>query len=171
VRPDGPAEPGKIRKALWITSQFSEEIEADFQRYYGLDFLEFYRPGRNLGWRKLLVLVDKLPPESAVNTAIRMQVSEDEMVRAKPDPARAPWSTVEMLLALLIDEMRNLSWMYATAKTGKALPRPEPVQRPGLRRRSGRVISLDAARRLDPRLRNVPDEEAQETLDRITGRG
>ena len=76
-----------------------------------------------------------------------------------------------MLLAQLIDEVRSVGWMYATKNTGKTIPKPMPVRRPGIARKHGKFISLASARKLDPRLRNIPDEEAQERLDRMTGRG
>ena len=93
------------------------------------------------------------------------------MTGLKPDPVASPWSTMEMLLALLIDEVGNVGWMYASAKTGKRIPKPQPIRRPGIAARRAKVISLDSARKLDPRLRGIPDEEAQERLDRMTGRG
>jgi len=93
------------------------------------------------------------------------------MAEMAGDPVSSPWSTVEMLLAQLVDEVRNVGWMYASKNTGQTIPKPMPVRRPGISRKRGKVISLDSARKLDPRLRNVPDEEAQERLDRMTGRG
>lgn len=74
-------------------------------------------------------------------------------------------------MAMLIDEVRNLSWAYMSAHTEQSIPRPEPVKRPGVSRsRKRHQISLSDARRLDPRLRLVPDEDAQDALDEITGR-
>lgn len=168
MREDGPAERGKISKALWLTETFQEEVEADLQRFYGLDYLDMFRPGRSLGWRKLLVLIEKLPPEGALNTAIRNHMPEDELAGRRGDPARAPWSTVETLMAVLIDEVRMLAWSYASAHSKGTVPKPTPISRPGARR-SGRrrPISLETARRLDPRLRGLSDEEARERLERI----
>lgn len=76
-------------------------------------------------------------------------------------------------MAVLIDEVRNLSWAYASAHSESKIPRPEPVKRPGLatRRSKRRAISMAVARRLDPRLRGLSDEEAQAFLDKVVGRG
>jgi hypothetical protein len=171
MRENGQAERGKISKALWLTEAFQEEIEADLQRYYNLDYLDLYRPGCSLGWRKLLVLIDQLPPEGALNTAIRNSVPEDELASRRGDPAAAPWSTVETLMAVLIDEVRMLAWTYASAHSKGTVPKPTPIARPGARR-SGRrrALSLDAARRLDPRLRGLTAAQAQARLDGVTGR-
>jgi hypothetical protein len=171
MREDGPAECGKISKALWLTETFQEEIEADLQRYYGLDYLDLFRPGRSLGWRKLLVLIDQLPPEGALNTAIRSRVPEDELAARRGDPAAAPWSTMETLTAMLIDEVRMLAWSYASAHSKSAIPKPTPLPRPGAgRTRRRRPIDLDTAQRLDPRLRGLSVSEAQARLDYMTGR-
>jgi hypothetical protein len=167
----GSPEPGKITRALWLTESFAEEIEADLQRYYGLDYLEHFRPGGNLGWRKLLVLIDRLPPESALNTAIRNMMPDDRLAELAGDPVKAPWSTIESLLAGLIDEIRILGWMYVSAHTDKSIPRPQPVKRPGVTGRARKKIPIEAAMRMDPRLRGLSPEEAQAALDRMTGRG
>lgn len=96
---------------------------------------------------------------------------EERLLESAGDPAKARWSTLETLMAMLIDEVRSLSWAYMSAHTEQSIPRPEPVKRPGVGpARKLRRISLSDARRLDPRLRLVRDEEAQETLDEITGR-
>jgi hypothetical protein len=173
VRTASEDERGKIAEAWWLTSRFTEEIEADLQRYYGLDFIDLFVPGSRLTWRKLLVLVHHLPPESAVNTAIRNNTSEDVLSRAgaKYDPVKASWSAVESLLALLVDETRNQTWTYVQSKTDKRIARPTPIRRPGVgTTRRERAIPLEAAQRMDPRLRGLSDEEAQRKLDEILGR-
>lgn len=62
-------------------------MEADFRRFYsGLDYRDRYRPGggsSQLTLRLLLLLVDKLPPESEFKSAIE---------------ERAPISTTDSLL-------------------------------------------------------------------------
>lgn len=173
MRPAGSHEYGKISKALWITETFQEEVEADLQRYYRLDFLDLYRPGSGLGWRKLLVLVEHLPPESALNTAIRNDLPEDNLARRAGDPVKAPWSTLESLMAALIDEVRNVGWMYASRNSESTIPRPVPIPRPGLsaRKQRGRIVDLARAQKLDPRLRGLSPEEAQDMMDRLTGHG
>lgn len=109
-----------------------------------------------------------------MNTAIRNLTPDDKLADAAGDPTKARWSTMEGLLATLIDEVRQLSWVYASAHTDTKIPRPEPIKRPGVSgpsRRKLKRISLVDARRLDPRLRGLADAEAQTKLDRLTGRG
>jgi hypothetical protein len=171
VRQAGSDDPGKIEKAVRLTEGFAEEIEADLQRYYGIDIVDLARDGSVLTWRKLLVLVDQLPPESAVKTAIRNSVPEDALAELAGDASRAPWSATESLLASLIDEVRMLAWMYASSHSDKAVPKPDPVKRPGVGVKKRRLIPLAAAMALDPRLRGLEPEEAQAKLDQLTGRG
>ena len=59
-----PDDSGKISEALWITSRYAEEIECDLQRYYGLDYRDLFLRDTRLTWRRLLVLLRHLPPES-----------------------------------------------------------------------------------------------------------
>jgi hypothetical protein len=171
VRPPGPDVDGKTAKAVWLTRSFPEEVEADLQRYYRTDFRDLFEPGSGLTWRRLLVLVEQLPPESAVMTAIRNMIPEDELHASESHPEFAAWSNLENLIALLIDEVRNFSWSFIQSRSEAKVPRPDPVRRPGIGSgRQARVISLDAAKRMDPRLRGLSPEDAQEKLDEITGR-
>ena len=122
-------------------------------------------------WRRLLVLVHHLPPESAVHTAVRNEMPDNTMARrgAAKDPAMGSWSSVEGLLATLIDEVRQQTWVYIQSHTERKIPRPAPMRRPGLSERPARTLSLADAQRLDPRLRDLSEEDAQAMLDRLTG--
>jgi hypothetical protein len=124
-----------------------------------------------LTWRKLLVLLHHLPPESALTTAMRNDTPEKELSRSEYDPAKGRWSGVETLLAALIDEVRANTWIYAQAHSERTVERPAPLRRPGLPARREKRMSLTDAQRIDPRLRGLSEEEAQATLDRLTGRG
>jgi hypothetical protein len=126
-------------------------------------------PGGSLTWRRLLVLLKHLPPEGAVNTAMRNRLPDHVLFDDDRDPATGKWSTVEMLLAVLIDEIRNWQWTYIQAHTDKRVPRPTPIRRPGAGARTRRGLTLVAAQALDPRLRGLSPEEAQARLDMMTG--
>ena len=105
-------------------------------------------------------------------TAMRNAVPEDELSTQEFHPERGAWSSIDSLLALLIDEVRNLSWAYAQRHSESAVPRPEPLRRPGVGRsvRRGRSLDIETAMRLDPRLRGLEPAEAQRKLDEFTGR-
>jgi len=118
-----------------------------------------------------MVLVDQLPPESATITAARNSMPEDELAERRGDPKRAPWSTTDTLLATLIDEVRHVAWLYATANSSKKIPYPEPIERPGVRVRRRRVRPVSELKALDPRLRNLSDEDALAKYKELTGRG
>jgi hypothetical protein len=87
------------------------------------------------------------------------------------DPASGRWSGIETLLAALIDEVRNNTWVYVQAHSERRVERPTPIRRPGLPARREKRMSLADAQKIDPRLRGLSEEEAQATLDRLTGRG
>jgi hypothetical protein len=119
-----------------------------------------------------MTLVQFLPPESALSTAIRNDTPEDELAEQAGDASRAPWSAAETLLAVLVDETRTHAWMYASAHSEERIPRPEPLPRPGIGPRKRRkLVSVEELQRMDPRLRGKSPEEMQEFLDRISGRG
>jgi hypothetical protein len=72
------------------------------------------------------------------------------------DPADSPWSPLEMLAATIVDEIRILRWAYGTAHGGKA-PSPSPLRRPGTGSPPRSRMTDEMRRRIDPRLRAVPD--------------
>lgn len=75
-------------------------MEADFQRFYRIDYRDFYRPGggeSRLTLRRMLLLVEQLPPESAFQSERhdRVPISVEsaatysvyQAVTGKPHPA------------------------------------------------------------------------------------
>jgi hypothetical protein len=118
------------------------------------------------------VLLHHLPPESALNTAMRNNTPDRDIATSGEDPALGKWSSLEVLLAALIDEVRFVGWAYVQSHTERSVPRPPPVPRPGMAsRQRGKLMSLEDAQKLDPRLRGMSLEEAQAAMDRMTGRG
>lgn len=105
-----------------------------------MDLLDLHR-GR-LSWRRLRVLIEHLPPESATMTAIRN--AHPDVVSSDADPAQGRWSQDQMLLAQLVDEIRWLRWITVATNSsaGNTPPQPEPMPRPGV------VSARPAARRL-----------------------
>jgi len=118
------------------------------------------------------VLVQQLPPESATATAIRNDIPEDELAERRGDPTKAPWSPADHLLALLIDEVRQLTWMYAQSHSKSKVRRPEPISRPGVQAgKRRRKMSVEEIKAIDPRLRELSDEEAMQRYKEMTGCG
>jgi hypothetical protein len=101
-----------------------------------------------------------------LNTAIRNSTPDDQLAVSAGDPARAPWSALETLVASVVDEIRNLSWMYASAHSKTAPQRPEMIKRPGAGKRHGRkLMRMSDVRALDPRLKNFTDDEIREMMN------
>lgn len=104
---------------------------------------------------------------------MRNNTPESELAKngATVDPAQGKWSTIEILLATLIDEVRSVSANYVQAHSKERITPPTPIRRPGVNARRGKTMSLSEAQKIDPRLRGMSEEEAQATLDMLSGRG
>ena len=89
-----------------------------------------------MSWRRLRVLIEHLPPESATWTALRNAMPAEELARhaEKGEPEKGRWSQVEQLLAGIDDRLARLDYVYqcshieSKSKWPKA---PEPMRRPG----------------------------------------
>jgi hypothetical protein len=117
---------------------------------------------RKVSLRKAGVYIERLPPESATMTAIRLDTPEAPSRRKRDKAADAeasvkmPWSSDQMLIAQLIDEIRILTHTVRSIMADSPIPPPEPVYRPGVnvpRRREKTKMTVAQARELDPRLR------------------
>lgn len=149
---------GKIQAITQLVIHYGDHIEADLQRYYQVDLLDLYRPGRKLSHRKLSILLSHLPPESATATAIRnTAVESGEQPESDADPADGQWSLQEMLLASVVDELRFSRFEFRQVNTKNPGPAPSQVGRPGVKtkkkRRRNTAITMEQRRRLDPRMR------------------
>jgi hypothetical protein len=69
-------------------------------------------------------------------------------------------------MAAMVDEVRNLSYIYATSHSDSpgSVQKPEFIQRPGSGGKRGKVMSIENARLLDPRLRYLDDDEVRERM-------
>ncbi len=132
----------------------AEAVEVDLRVYYhGVDLRDLWRPGggqSQLTWRLLGSLIRHLPPESATKTALRNAMPDTQVkdMSQAADPARGQWSQAEMLLALLVDAVRNLTYTTVRLQAGgKAGKPPQPVPRPGVKPRTPRKKPLNAEQR------------------------
>lgn len=110
-----------------------------------MDLRDLWRPGggvSRLTYRRLQVLVDHLPPESATKTALRESIPEAdrEKLAKLPRAGHGPWSQQEMLLAAVAD---RLAWVvYAVYAVHNAKPeQPSPIPRPGVSTRPRRQFT------------------------------
>lgn len=81
------------------------------------------------------------------------------------DPADRPWSSEEMLLALIAEEIRNMQYMYVRthAPKGTRIAPPTRIDRPGIRQAPAKSrLSLPQRMLLDPRLRQRVAETGME---------
>lgn len=114
-------------------------VEADLQRFYGVDLRWLLDGSRRLSWRRLSVLLRHLPRDAATTQQMLGEV--------------ARWGTVEHLLAALLDAAHTGNWLAVRVAGGKA-PKPTPVRRPG------DVPDDDARTVIAPARPRTPDEIA-----------
>ncbi|MFB7647125.1 hypothetical protein ACFC0S_16735 [Streptomyces sp. NPDC056084] len=85
--------------------------------------------------RRLRVLLQHLPPESATMTALRNDLTDEELAEHadKGEPEKGYWSQTEQLLAAIVDGIRRLEFITICANTeAKDQPEPPtPIRRPG----------------------------------------
>jgi len=86
--------------------------------------------------RRLRVLIQHLPPESATWTALRNAMSDEELAEQadKGEPEKGRWSQQEQLLASALDAIRRVEYVLVCANTEKKSQRPDapkPTPRPG----------------------------------------
>lgn len=89
-----------------------------------------------MSWRRLRVLIQHLPPESATWTALRNSLTDEELAEQadKGEAEKGRWSQVEQLLAANLDASRRIEYVLICANTEKKSQRPDPpkpVPRPG----------------------------------------
>lgn len=89
-----------------------------------------------MSWRRLRVLIQQLPPESATWTALRnaMPSAELDAQAETGEPEKGRWSQLEQLVAASVDATRRVEYVLICANTEKKSDRPdppEPMRRPG----------------------------------------
>ena len=123
------ARRGGILGLVLLLTQYTGEVEADLQRYYGLQLSAAFTG--ELSWRRLLNLVTNLPEESALS---RRRVG--------------PWGLSEQLLAATVDELRVANWQRAQIGTKERIKPPKPIPRPGVDEKQKPKMTAEVASRL-----------------------
>lgn len=100
----------------------------------GLDLLDIFTG--KLSFRRLRIVLDNLPPESAFRTALRDSMSPEDLAAASAEAdvadsvSHGPWSLSDQLLASVADSLAVLVWAKGDEKKrGKP---PKPIPRPGV---------------------------------------
>lgn len=104
-----------------------------------MDLLDLWRDNDRLSWRKLGVLVQHLPPESATAARLRVDALNDPQgeqlgARSLEEIEGEHWSRNDFLVAAVRDELHLLRWLYSYAHNGGKRPKwePELLERPGV---------------------------------------
>lgn len=103
-----------------------------------------------MSWRRLRVLIQHLPPESATWTALRNSMSDEELAEQadKGEPEKGRWSQIEQLLAATLDATRRVEWVLLCANIESKSKRPDapkPTPRPGAKPLRPKVQLSDAS--------------------------
>ncbi|WP_327308004.1 hypothetical protein OG730_35035 [Streptomyces sp. NBC_01298] len=104
--------------------------------------------------RRLRVLIQGLPPESATLTALRNAMPEEELDQQaeQGEPEKGRWSQSELLLASAIDALRRVEYVLICANSDSKAKRPsppEPLPRPGAKPRKAKTeLTENSANRL-----------------------
>lgn len=100
----------KADEVITYLRYFPEEIEADLQRYYGIDIGDWWR--EEISSRRLLVLIEQLPGESAT-------------FRARNIGDR--WNETQHILAYIADQ---ITFARREAQGEDSTWNPQPLPRP-----------------------------------------
>lgn len=102
-----------------LIDQYGEQLNADFQSFYFLDFVKVMTPGSGYSPRRVLSMIRQLPPESRTVAALR---GGDQFYG---------WGVDRYLLAAQVDAIRENTHAFISANSPKKRPKPpEPVARP-----------------------------------------
>jgi hypothetical protein len=98
--------------------------------------------------RRLRVLIQGLPSDSATLTALRNELSDEELEQQaeRGEPEKGRWSQTELLLASVIDALRRVEFVLICANTDSKSKRPsppEPIARPGAKPRKTKAALTD----------------------------
>lgn len=105
---------GGIQGLLELPREQWEAIEADL---LAAGFVLADIPSR-VTWRAVIAQTKLSRPGSALHAV----AATDE----------TPWPRIEQLMAVLVDGMNDLAWLYMTAHTEDPPPRPQRYPRPGV---------------------------------------
>ena len=90
-----------------------------------------------MSWRRLRVLIQHLPPESATWTALRNELTPQQLAEQgeKGQPEKGRWSQLEQLIAANVDATRRVEWALWSVNIEQKSKRPDapdPMRRPGV---------------------------------------
>lgn len=91
-------------------------------------------------WSWLRVLLQHLPPESNTMTALRNELSDEELAEQaeKGKPENGRWSQTDQLIAMVADRVGALHHVYASTHSSRKHKPPEPIRRPGAKAAHGK---------------------------------
>jgi len=123
VAGDTPALGALLGVVELLNEQF-DTIEADFQRFYGLDLGEACWGDNHVGVRRLMALIRGLPPESTLSRVTGDWWTEGHELTA---------SLVELTHAVAQASQLSAQTGWAQVAGKKQFPKPDPLKipRPG----------------------------------------
>lgn len=133
----GCGTPGAVRRAAFLTDRYRDQLEVDFQTFYGLDYNALWQ-SRQI--RRLLNLVDYLPHHSLYAEAVANDPEHmAALVEARGDvpadkrPRQSTWTPEVEAITQVGDLLKSLIaiTVMVNSKKGSKKPDTSPLPRPG----------------------------------------
>lgn len=142
-----------------LVDEHCEAIENDLSRYHGKRLRDLFTG--DMSWRELETYLERLPPESAYRTEVRDAYTDEELAEfaGRDEGKHGPWSRLELLVASLNNELRQLTYVQLMANGAKNVTKPEPMRTPGV---SGKPFRKAADPRARAYLQDIVDRHARE---------
>lgn len=112
-----------------------------------------FRPGTALTFRKLRVLLTYLQPDSNFKTAMRDELSDEQLAELAKQPRKGhgAWSHTDMLLAAIFDQLSVQQSITLAAAGVKNPPKPQLLPRPGVAEKQATGLSPEVLAELQYR--------------------
>ncbi len=134
----GGDSPADIIRLAPILTRHTRAFEGDLA-LRGVDVRDLFRPdggATRLTWRHLAAVWEALPGECLTKTALRDELGDEKLAEmgAADRKGHGAWSHEALLLAAVVDSVRNLTWRFVQVnfKDGRTASPPEPLPRPGV---------------------------------------
>ena len=100
-------------------------------------------------------------------TALRVAHADEEPAAdaAESRPEDAPWSNLEMLAALIVDELRTGNYMTVAMHAKSPGKAPQPLRRPGHARKKASRYTMEQRGRLEAQRQQFEEQRKRQAAE------